>query len=100
MAPSWKRAIGMALLISIGNLGGAIGSNIFLAQQAPHYWLGYGIGLGMVFAALVSTMVLRLAYSRINERRDRLSEDEVRAKYGEDELLDLGDKSPLYRYVV
>lgn len=25
LAPSWKRAVGMALLISIGNLGGAIG---------------------------------------------------------------------------
>jgi len=30
LAPTWKRSVGMALLISIGNLGGAIGSNIFL----------------------------------------------------------------------
>jgi hypothetical protein len=32
-----------AQLISMGNLGGAIGSNIYLAQQKPHYWLGYRI---------------------------------------------------------
>lgn len=45
LAPSWKRAVGMALLISIGNLGGAIGSNIFLSEQAPTYPLGYGLSV-------------------------------------------------------
>lgn len=29
LAPSWKRAVGMALIISVGNLGSAVGSNIF-----------------------------------------------------------------------
>ncbi|KIX03060.1 uncharacterized protein Z518_06610 [Rhinocladiella mackenziei CBS 650.93] len=100
LAPTWKRAVGMALLISIGNMGGAIGSNIFLAEQAPHYWLGYGIGTGMVAAAIVSTFVLRIAYGVLNKKRDLTSEEEIRAKYSEEELLDLGDKSPLYRYVV
>ncbi|KAF6813078.1 hypothetical protein CSOJ01_04764 [Colletotrichum sojae] len=28
LAPSWKRAVGMALFITLGNLGGAVGSNI------------------------------------------------------------------------
>jgi predicted permease len=31
LAPSSKRAVGMALLISMGNLGGICGSNIYLA---------------------------------------------------------------------
>ncbi|KAL2427972.1 putative transporter [Exophiala dermatitidis] len=100
LAPTWKRAIGMALLISIGNLGGAIGSNIFIAKQAPHYWLGYGIATGIVTAAIASTFVLRVAYSMLNKKRDLMNEEEIRAKYSEDELLDLGDKSPLYRYVI
>ncbi|EXJ82987.1 hypothetical protein A1O3_06804 [Capronia epimyces CBS 606.96] len=100
LAPTWKRAIGMALLISLGNLGGAIGSNIFLANQAPHYWLGYGIATGIVAAAIASTLVLRVAYGLLNKKRDLLDEEEVKAQYTEDELLDLGDKSPLYRYVV
>ncbi|RSM15073.1 hypothetical protein CDV31_005153 [Fusarium ambrosium] len=37
LAPSWKRAVGMAFLMTFGNLGGAVGSNIFLAREAPHY---------------------------------------------------------------
>lgn len=100
LAPSWKRAVGMALLISLGNLGGAIGSNIFLQRQAPDYWLGYGMGLFHVTAAIVATMVLKWVYQRQNRQRDAVTEDEVRAKYTDEELLIMGDKSPLYRYVV
>ena len=77
----------MALLISIGNLGGAIGSNIFLAEQKPHYWLGYGMGLGMTLAAIIATMILRKAYISANKKRDMISEEEVRAKYTEAEML-------------
>ncbi|GAB7364660.1 hypothetical protein MBLNU230_g5462t1 [Neophaeotheca triangularis] len=100
LAPSWKRAVGMALLISIGNLGGAIGSNIFLAEQAPQYWLGYGLALGMLVAAICATLVLRWSYGHTNKKRDRLDEHQIRAEFSEEQLLAMGDKSPLYRYVV
>ncbi|WPH04635.1 retrograde regulation protein 2 [Acrodontium crateriforme] len=100
LAPSWKRAIGMALLISIGNLGGAIGSNIYIAKQEPRYWLGYGYSLGTLCAAILSTLILKTAYQKENKKRDAISEDESRNKFTEDEMLLMGDKSPLYRYVV
>ncbi|KXS94248.1 hypothetical protein AC578_8814 [Pseudocercospora eumusae] len=99
LAPTWKRAVGMALLISVGNLGGAIGSNIYLSSQAPKYPLGFGLCLGILTAAILCTMLLRLAYRRINEKRDLMSEAEVKERYTEAQLLDMGDKSPLYRYV-
>jgi predicted MFS family arabinose efflux permease len=100
LAPSWKRAVGMALLISGGNLGGAVGSNIFLASQAPRYPLGYGMCLGMNLAAIAAAVVLRFAYTAINKRRDKKDPAATREKYSEEELLIMGDKSPLYRYVV
>jgi MFS family permease len=121
LAPSWKRAVGMALLISGGNLGGAAGSNIFLSSQAPRYPLGYGMcvsislmssmlwpllltmecsKLAMNVAAIAAAVVLRFAYVGINKRRDRKDPAEIREKYSEEELLAMGDKSPLYRYVV
>ncbi|CAH0058004.1 unnamed protein product [Clonostachys solani] len=78
LSPTWKRrATGMALSIMLGNIGGAIGSNIYLARESP-------VG----------------AYASANRKRDEMSEDEIRAKYTEQELLDLGDRSPLYRYVL
>ncbi|EXA35259.1 hypothetical protein FOVG_14018 [Fusarium oxysporum f. sp. pisi HDV247] len=99
LAPSFKRAIGMALLISIGNLGGAVGSNIFLQKQAPHYWLGYGFSLGIMSAAVISTIILHFATQRINKKRAMLSEEEVRAKYSDAQLKTMGDRSPLFKYV-
>lgn len=89
----------MALLISMGNLGGAVGSNIYLTSQAPKYPLGFGLCLGILTLAIICTLLLRIAYSRINKQRDSMSEEEVKARYTEAQLLDLGDKSPLYRYV-
>jgi hypothetical protein len=59
LAGSWKRSIGMGLQISLGNLGGTIGSNIFLAKQKLHYWLGYGFSLGIICKANVSPLVLK-----------------------------------------
>jgi hypothetical protein len=99
LAGSWKRAVGMALLISIGNFGGAIGSNIFLEDQKPDYWLGYGFCLGIIVAAIFCTFVLRWAYGGINKKRDKMTEEEIREKYTDEELEGLGDKSPYYRYV-
>ncbi|KAM0469444.1 hypothetical protein ACHAP7_010024 [Fusarium lateritium] len=99
LAPSFKRAIGMALLISIGNLGGAVGSNIYLQSQAPHYWLGYGFALGIMSLAVISTIALHFATQRINKRRAMMSEDEVRAKYTHAQLKAMGDRSPLFKYV-
>ena len=104
LAPSSKRAVGMALLISVGNLGGIAGSNIFLAKQAPRYPAGFGTGLGMCFIAVCMAYFLRRAFAAENAKKERFMEGktdaEVRAMYTDQELLDLGDKSPFFRYTL
>ncbi|KAJ4168749.1 hypothetical protein NW754_010677 [Fusarium falciforme] len=59
LAPSFKRAISMALLMTIGNLG----------------------------------------VKSINKKRDLIPEADILSRYTEDELMEMGDKSPLFRYV-
>lgn len=104
LAPSSKRAVGMALLISVGNLGGICGSNIFIAAQAPRYPLGFSVGLAICCCAIVMAYILRVAFRKENERKDRLmankSDAEIRAMYTDQELLDMGDKSPFFRYTL
>ena len=94
----------MAVLISIGNLGGICGSNIYLAAQAPKYPTGFGVSLGICGMGIIAAFILRTAYARENKTRDELlvreGEDAIRAKYTEEELLDLGDRSPFYRYTL
>lgn len=104
LAPSSKRAIGMALLISVGNMGGIMGSNIYLSREAPKYTTGFAASLAMCCAAIIMTFVLRWAYTRENRRKDEMiaemGEEAIRAKYSEDELLMMGDKSPFFRYTL
>ncbi|OQU98762.1 hypothetical protein CLAIMM_04495 isoform 3 [Cladophialophora immunda] len=104
LAPSSKRAVGMALLISVGNMGGICGSNIYFSAQAPKYPTGFGVSLGICVLGIVAAFVLRVAYQRENRRRDDLlareGEEAIKAKYTEQELLDLGDRSPFYRYTL
>lgn len=90
----------MAHLICMGNLGGIAGSNIFLAQEAPHYWTGYGFILGIDCAAFVTCLILRYALKRINAQRDQMTEEDIREKYGDVDLLELGDRSPYFRYTL
>jgi hypothetical protein len=104
LAPSSKRAVGMALLISVGNMGGIMGSNIYLAREKPKYTTGFAASLAMCVAAIIMTFVLRWAYAKENRKRDQMiqehGEEAIRARYTDDELLMLGDKSPFFRYTL
>lgn len=104
LAPSSKRAVGMALLISVGNMGGIMGSNIYLEREKPKYKTGFGVSLAMCCTAIAMTFVIRMAYKRENTKREALlrehGEEVIRARYTEQEMLDLGDKSPFYRYTL
>ncbi|KIX07389.1 uncharacterized protein Z518_02042 [Rhinocladiella mackenziei CBS 650.93] len=104
LAPSSTRAVGMALLISVGNMGGICGSNIYYASQAPKYQTGFGTCLAICVLGIIAAFILRKAYQAENRKRDELlaheGEETIKAKYTEQELLDLGDKSPFYRYTL
>ena len=90
----------MALLLSGGNLSGVIGSNIFIAADSPRYYPGYGTCLGTACTGIMAAFILRRTYKKINAQRDQISEEEIRAKYTEAQLLDMGDESPYFRYTL
>lgn len=100
LANSWKRSVGMALMIALGNLGGAAGTNIYLVREAPYYWTGYGVSLGAVAISLAATVFMRWKLQRINAQRDAMSLEEVHAHYSNQELQEMGDESPLFRYTI
>jgi MFS family permease len=104
IAPSSKRAVSMALLASLGNMGGICGSNIFIAKQAPRYRAGYGTCLAICLLGIIAAVIIRIYYKRENKRRDELlareGEQGLRAKYTELEFLEMGDKSPFWRYTL
>ncbi|KAH9946732.1 MFS general substrate transporter [Amylocystis lapponica] len=104
VAGATKRATAMGLVFSLGNIGGAISGQIYRAQWAPRYVQGHAINIACYAVALVSGAALWWSYRSDNLRRDaRAAESEGGEKEARTGLLgqdlgDLGDRHPNFRY--
>jgi hypothetical protein len=96
LAGSYKRSAGMAFQIGFGNLGGAMASNFYRPQDAPKYLLGHGLEIAFVISGLIAAIVLRVTYGKINEKRER--EGFGGEQYSDEELSEMGDRAPTFRY--
>lgn len=95
-----KRATGIGWLTGLGNMGGITGSFIFIQKEAPQYPTGFGSSLAFAAAGVVACLVLELALWRINKKNERVSEEQVRLQFSQEELDKMGDKSPLFKYTL
>ena len=118
----YKRGVGMALHIGIGNFSGAIASNIYRTRDEPRYVLGresfrcvsahaLGLyyladGLEMMFVGigLITLPTAVLLYKRVNAQRDVIARLEFETGdkkiYTSQELRDMGDRAPDFRYIL
>ncbi|KAF9220053.1 MFS general substrate transporter [Gyrodon lividus] len=99
----YKRATGIALQIGMSNLGGAVASNIFRAQDQPRYLLGFGLEIMFISMGLVAVPITVLVYKRINYRRDRdelLRQQGQKADSKEGGVKPMGDRAPSFRYTI
>ena len=86
MGGHYKRSVSVALQVGLGNIGGIIGSFIFQAKESPAYPSGWGTCIGFVVAGAACATILEITYLTINKRRSKLSEEQIRQKYTDDEL--------------
>ncbi|KAG5636840.1 hypothetical protein H0H81_006633 [Sphagnurus paluster] len=104
LAGQYKRGIGMALQIGIGNFGGAIAANIYRSRDAPRYINGHAFELMFVGIGLACVPIGVLTYIRINSKRDALQkaaeEVEEMTKYSEEDIRRMGDRAPDFRYTL
>jgi len=101
LSGQYKRGVGMALHIGIGNFAGAIASNIFRTQDAPRYILGHGLELMFVGIGFICTPIAMLLYTRINAKREaELQANGGVSKYSVEETHELGDRAPDFKYTL
>lgn len=100
LAPSKRRAIGSAFNICMGNTGGIIGSYMYLDRESPTYLTGFGLSLAFGVSGLLVAGILELSLVIANKKKTRMAESEVRERYTDDQLLVLGDRSPLFKYIL
>ncbi|WWC69803.1 uncharacterized protein I206_103746 [Kwoniella pini CBS 10737] len=94
-----KRSAALGGLLVFTQVGGVLGSNIYLSSQAPYYPVGFGVSAGLViFGNLIVMTGYWFYVGAVNKKRAAMSEEEIRAEYTSDELEEMGDKAPLYIY--
>ncbi|AOW02532.1 major facilitator superfamily domain-containing protein [Yarrowia lipolytica] len=94
----YKRAIAMAIVIGLGNMGGAIASNVYRAPDAPAFKQGHTIAMSMVAAGMAIVIGMYLGYGFVNRRKTK---NMLSGKYDHltgAELARMGDRSPFFIY--
>ncbi|KAL3456274.1 major facilitator superfamily domain-containing protein [Aspergillus heterothallicus] len=97
-APDAKRAVGIAIQIGVGSMGGAAASNFYRSSDSPRYRLGHSLVLTFTALGLLTTVSYYIICKRLNAKRDAAETSEH--GYSEEELLSMGDKAPTFRYRV
>ncbi|KAF8246704.1 MFS general substrate transporter [Wilcoxina mikolae CBS 423.85] len=88
-----RRAIGSGFQVSVGNIGGAVATFLFMTKDAPYYVSGYAICMGFTALALVSTTLYAVGIMRENRIRDE-------RQGGEGGVEDGGAMEKGFRYVL
>ncbi|KAM5350738.1 hypothetical protein ACJ41O_007243 [Fusarium nematophilum] len=100
LAPASRRAIGVAFNICVGNIGGIIGSYMYLDKEAPRYETGFGLSLAFGASGVLVALLLELSYKWGNTKKAKYTEDDIYNEFTEEQLMKLGDKSPLFKYTL
>ena len=95
-----KRAQGIAFMICMGNAGSIVSSYIYVDSESPRYPTGYGTSMAFAGVGILAALALETGYWYQNRRRAAISDDEINAKYTQEDLDVLGDRSPLFRYTL
>ncbi|TWU75896.1 hypothetical protein ED733_005900 [Metarhizium rileyi] len=95
-----KRATSTGLQLTFGNAAGVMSAFIYPKPDGPRYIRGHAVCLGMVGMGTAIYGFLWFWYWRENGKREKgLTKEEYR-HMGEDELMELGDDSPRFRYMI
>jgi sugar phosphate permease len=95
-----KRAMGYAYMNCLGNIGGVYGSYIFIESEKPRYPTGFGTSFAFAAAGIFAAFLLEWMYMRINARREGMDKEEIYKRHTQDELDEMGDRNPFFKYVL
>ncbi|KAK8054830.1 major facilitator superfamily transporter [Apiospora rasikravindrae] len=99
IAPRYgKRTTACGMNLTMGNMSGIMAPFIYLTAEGPRYIRGNAVSLSMVGMAVGLYGFLWFWFRRENKRRDAGQVSAEHAHLSEEDLMELGDESPHYRY--
>ncbi|KAJ3988696.1 MFS general substrate transporter [Lentinula detonsa] len=72
---SYKRSVTLAMVISFGNINGAVSSNVYRAKDQP--WYPLGLVLMYIGLGLIASTTFLVLLKRENAKRDRGERNEI-----------------------
>ncbi|KAK9783461.1 putative Major facilitator superfamily domain-containing protein [Seiridium cardinale] len=93
-----KRTTANGMQLTIGNSSGIMSPFIYLTAEGPRYIRGNAVSLSMVGMATCIYSFMWFWFRRENAKRDAGHIDPAYEGLSEEELAELGDDSPHYRY--
>ncbi|KAF7356463.1 High-affinity nicotinic acid transporter [Mycena venus] len=111
---SYKRSVSLAMVISFGNINGAVSSNVYRAKDKPWYPLGHGLVLMYIMFGIIASLSYHFILRAENARRDRGERDEIIGKIDDSDMnekngrfdtiqdakREKGDEWSGYRYIL
>ncbi|ROW09888.1 hypothetical protein VPNG_06276 [Cytospora leucostoma] len=94
-----KRTTANGMQLTIGNASGIMSSFIYPSAEGPRYIKGHAITLSLVGMSTVLYGVMSLYFKEQNKRRDAGEMHADHQHLSDDELAELGDESPHFRFV-
>jgi len=95
-----KRAAANGLQLTIGNASGIMAPFIYPTREGPRYVKGHAITLSMVAMTTCIYIFMWTYLTKVNKQRAEGKIDKKHEGLSEDELAELGDDSPRFRYVI
>ncbi|QMW45059.1 hypothetical protein G4B11_008479 [Aspergillus flavus] len=93
-----KRTFATGLQLTFGNISGVMSPFLYKNNEAPRYVRGNAVTLGLVGFAGIVYGLMWFYYHQKNMRRVQGFEDEKVAGMTDEEIEELGDKSPRFIY--
>ncbi|GME64281.1 Major facilitator superfamily [Neofusicoccum parvum] len=95
-----KRTTASALQIAFGNVAGIVASYLYPTSDGPRYIRGHAVTLGFGALSVVCHSIVWRQYSQANTKRAAGTEDGLIEGMSEEEIRELGDRSPRFVYTV
>ncbi|ORX68642.1 MFS general substrate transporter [Linderina pennispora] len=104
-APGWavsnqsgttKTSVAAAMVSAIGAFGGFAASYMYPGRDAPRYLAGHVANIAVCAFVAVATLAMRVSLQTSNRRREKNPQDI--SQMTSEEIADLGDRHPNFRY--
>jgi hypothetical protein len=73
---------------------------IYPTREGPRFIRGHGVTMAMVGFACICYVILWFEFNRTNKKREKGEEEHLIAGMSDEEVAEMGDDSPRFRYTI